>query len=560
MTDNIDITPGSGKTILTDDCTTGHAQIVKLAVATDGSAAMIPADATDGMLVNLGSNNAVTVTSGTVTVGAALPAGDNNIGNVDVLSLPALPAGDNNIGNVDVVSLPAIPAGGNAIGSVAVNNAGAGSAVNIQDGGNSITVDGTVGVSSLPALPAGDNNIGNVDVLSLPALPVGDNNIGNVDVVTLPGTAGEAASLPTVFMVCAGDDGTDTQPLQLSAGGDLKITLDSETVTIQDGGNVITVDASNLDIRDLAHTADSVKVGDGTSFIDIDTAPTDGEANGGKRLLHTEAWLWGFNGVSWDRLRSDTTNGLDVDVTRVGGSVTVIQGTSANLKAEVYQGSTWTESNSGSILTALQIMDDWDETNRCAVNPISGQIGVQGGSGAVSGTTQRVVLATDVGLPAGTSNIGDVDVLTVGGQTPAFGSGARSAATQRVTIATDDVVLATPFPSASSSGISTYHLVSAATTNATNIKNAAGQLYGYYIYNSNASMRKLCFHNTSGTPTAGASIFFTIPIPGGSAANVWFDGGVPFSSGIAITTVTDLADNGTTAVGLNDLNINLFWK
>lgn len=36
-----------------------------------------------------------------------------------------------------------------------------------------------------------------------------------------------------------------------------------------------------------------------------------------------------------------------------------------------------------------------------------------GGSGTVGDGVQRVVLATDVGLPAGTSNIGDVDVLTV---------------------------------------------------------------------------------------------------------------------------------------------------
>ncbi len=38
------------------------------------------------------------------TVDAALPAGDNNIGNVDVVTLPALPAGTNNIGDVDIVS------------------------------------------------------------------------------------------------------------------------------------------------------------------------------------------------------------------------------------------------------------------------------------------------------------------------------------------------------------------------------------------------------------------------------------------------------------------------
>jgi hypothetical protein len=59
MADNIAITAGSGTSILTDDCTTGHAQIVKLAIATDGSATLIPADS-GGLLVNLGTNNDVT--------------------------------------------------------------------------------------------------------------------------------------------------------------------------------------------------------------------------------------------------------------------------------------------------------------------------------------------------------------------------------------------------------------------------------------------------------------------------------------------------------------------
>lgn len=57
-------------------------------------------------------------------------------------------------------------------------------------------------------------------------------------------------------------------------------------------------------------------------------------------------------------------------------------------------------------VTALEIMDDWDESNRAAVNTIAGQVGVQGGSGTVSALTQRVVLATDVALPAGTNAIG----------------------------------------------------------------------------------------------------------------------------------------------------------
>lgn len=109
-------------------------------------------------------------------------------------------------------------------------------------------------------------------------------------------------------------------------------------------------------------------------------------------------------------------------------------------------------------------------------------------------------------------------------------------------------------------GLTAYHLVSGASTNATVVKASAGQLYGWYIYNSNASARKLAFHNTASTPTAGASVFLSVTIPGGSAANVEFTNGIAFSSGISITTVTGLADTDNTGVAANDLLINLFYK
>lgn len=58
--------------------------------------------------------------SGALTVEATLSASTNNIGDVDVLSLPSLPAGTNNIGDVDVLTLPPLPAGTNNIGDVDV--------------------------------------------------------------------------------------------------------------------------------------------------------------------------------------------------------------------------------------------------------------------------------------------------------------------------------------------------------------------------------------------------------------------------------------------------------
>ena len=65
-------------------------------------------------------------------------------------------------------------------------------------------------------------------------------------------------------------------------------------------------------------------------------------------------------------------------------------------------------------VVALQIIDDWDETNRAAVNTIAGQVGVQGGAGVSTALTQRVALATD----ANTIQISQTTPATTNGVTP----------------------------------------------------------------------------------------------------------------------------------------------
>lgn len=54
------------------------------------------------------------------------------------------------------------------------------------------------------------------------------------------------------------------------------LTSITNDVNIADGGNSITVDATDLDIRDLSHTQDSVRIGDGTDLLAVNT---DGSIN-----------------------------------------------------------------------------------------------------------------------------------------------------------------------------------------------------------------------------------------------------------------------------------------
>lgn len=187
---------------------------------------------------------------------AATPAGTNNIGDVDIASIAA---GDNNIGNVDVVTLPVafntgtrsattqrvtiatddsvpvtgtffqatqpvsvaslpLPSGAATSANqlpdghnVTVDNASGASAVNIQDGGNSITVDGTVA-----ATQSGTWTEANSAAIKT-AVETIDNAISGsemqVDVITMPTTTVTATNLDIRDLTSATDSVTAVQPI-----------------------------------------------------------------------------------------------------------------------------------------------------------------------------------------------------------------------------------------------------------------------------------------------------------------------------------------------------------
>lgn len=197
-----------------------------------------------------------------------------------------------------------------------------------------------------------------------------------------------------------------------------------------------------------------------------------------------------------------------------------------------------------------------------------------------AGTPSADVISVQ-GVASGT--VLPANVSQIAGTTPALNTGTRSAGTLRVTVATDDVVpasqngtwtvqpgntanttpwLVTDTPAASG-GLSKFHLVSAASTNATNVKASAGQVFCITAFNLNASPRYLKFHNTSGTPTAGSGVTDTYMIPGnavGAGVVINIDKGVAFATGIGISIVTGITDADATAVAASEIVVNIYYK
>jgi len=140
----------------------------------------------------------------------------------------------------------------------------------------------------------------------------------------------------------------------------------------------------------------------------------------------------------------DATAGLKVDLgsdndVTVTGSVTANAGTNLNTSALALEAG----GNLAGAATSLAVLDDWDETDRCKVNPIVGQAGVAAGAGAVGATVQRVTLASDDPAVADLAALEALIIGTLrGAATPSIDSYASAAISAAADTANQELVAA----------------------------------------------------------------------------------------------------------------------
>lgn len=262
--------------------------------------------------------------------------------------------------------------------------------------------------------------------------------------------------------------------------------------------------------------ADTVELDPGSGGAIVSTEEVTTLNGGGAAAQHVQRMLLAFrtgDGVAVD-LPGDAANGLDVDVTRVQGTVTVT-----------------------GALTDTQL--------RATPVPISGTVTA---SGPVTDTQLRatavpVSLATLPALVAGAAaigklaansgvDIGDVDVTSISAGTNAIGN-----------------VGIVPRTSGGLSAVVNVDIDESEDA----VKASAGQVFGWYLYNDGAAEVYVKLYNdTVANVTVGTTApLVTLPIPAGAAANVFTDIGIPFSAAITIaaTTGAATADTGAPATG-----------
>lgn len=227
------------------------------------------------------------------------------------------------------------------------------------------------------------------------------------------------------------------------------------------------------------------------------------------------------------------------------------------------------------IQTAVQIMDDWDESDRAKVNLIVGQAGVAAGAGAVGATVQRVTLASDDPAVASLALLDDAMFTDDAGFTPgsskgiAIGVQADESSPDSVNegdfgvlrMSLERFLAVTARPTATGEGLDVARNIDVDESE-DDIKTSAGKLYGWFIYNLASSKRYVKFYNaTAASTTVGTTTpFLTIPLDGGTGAVVEFTNGIPFSTALCIAATTGVADNDTGAPGANEIVANVFYK
>lgn len=117
---------------------------------------------------------------------------------------------------------------------------------------------------------------------------------------------------------------------------------------------------------------------------------------------------------------------------------------------------------------------------------------------------------------------------------------------------------------ATSGGLTTYRLLSAATVNQATVKGSAGQVYGWVITNSNAAARFVKLYNSTSHTVGSTTPVMTLLIPGNATGAgmvaAEFTSGIAFGTGIGIGTTTGVADADSNAVALNEVVVHLFYK
>ena len=484
-----------------------------------------PGTSADGALVNLGANNDVTV------AGVSTAANQTTIiGHVDGIEA-LLTTIDADTSNLSVVG-PGVEATAQRV-TIASDSTGV---LSVDDNGGSLTVDGTVTANA----GTGTMAVSNAGTFAVQDSQVVADNAGFTDGTTKVFVTGY------IYDEVAGTALTEND----AAAARINVNR-AQVGIVEDGvtrGRYATVSAAN-----------ALKV-DGSAVTQPVSGTVTATPSGAAAVVGsgTEATAQRVT------IATDSTGVLSVDDN--GGSLTVdgtvaVSGT-VTVDSELPTAAALADNTANPTVPAVggfsMVYDGatWDRAPGTSADGALVNLGANNDVTITSGTVTTVSTVTSVtaianALPAGTNaigklaansgvDIGDVDVTSIAAGTNAIGNVGLIPRT--------------------SGGYTIFRSIDLDETEE-EIKATAGQLFGWYIFNAAATTHYVKFYNaTAANVTVGTTTpVLTIPVPAGSAANVEFSVGIAFGTAITAAATTGIADADTGAPAANAVTLNAFY-
>jgi hypothetical protein len=141
-----------------------------------------------------------------------------------------------------------------------------------------------------------------------------------------------------------------------------------------------------------AQTIRTVPASDGTQTVSGTVAVSGTVTVGSHAVTNAGTFATQVDGAALTALQliDNMVSGSGANISQING-VTPLMGAGATGTGSLRV----TAASDSPDTTALQIIDDWDESDRAKVNLVVGQAGITAGAGAVAANTPRVTLASD---------------------------------------------------------------------------------------------------------------------------------------------------------------------
>ena len=257
--------------------------------------------------------------------------------------------------------------------------------------------------------------------------------------------------------------------------------------------------------------------------------------------------------ASEELIGGDAANGLDVDVTRVGGTVAVSNAGLTELAAAI-NGSSQMDVNIAASNATITV------SSHAVTNAGTFAVQVDGAALTALQLIDNPVLVDDAAFTPATSSVMMAGFQADETATDSVNEGDAGAA--RMTL---DRKLVVSNQAHSAGGALPYKSLDLDESEE-EVKGTPGQVYGFIATNRRTSPLFLKFYNdTAANVIVGTTVpVMTIEIPANAtdhtAMVTGFPVGVQFDAAITIAATTGFADNDTGAPGANELIINVFYK